>query len=56
MDCFFAEPVIGPAEGRTRWLLAMTSSERLRALMPVPTIYYIRHGETEWNDLFDSLA
>jgi hypothetical protein len=22
--CFFAEPVIGPAEGRTRWLLAMT--------------------------------
>ncbi len=25
MDCFVAEPVIGPArEGRTRWLLAMT--------------------------------
>ena len=22
MDCFVAEPVIGPAEGRTRWLLA----------------------------------
>ena len=25
VDCFVAEPVIGPAqEGRTRWLLAMT--------------------------------
>jgi hypothetical protein len=24
-DCFVAEPVIGPAEGRTRWLLAMTN-------------------------------
>jgi hypothetical protein len=26
LDCFVAEPVIGPAEGRTRWLLAMTAS------------------------------
>ena len=27
LDCFVAEPVIGPAtSGRTRWLLAMTSS------------------------------
>src|SRR6266436_1104596 len=25
MDCFVAEFIIGPAEGRTRWLLAMTS-------------------------------
>jgi len=24
MDCFVAEPVIGLAEGETRWLLAMT--------------------------------
>ena len=24
LDCFVAEPVIGPAEGRARWLLAMT--------------------------------
>ena len=24
LDCFVAEPVIGPAEGGTRWLLAMT--------------------------------
>src|SRR6202035_3164803 len=30
LDCFVAEPVIGPAqEGRTRWLLAMTNSLRL---------------------------
>jgi hypothetical protein len=25
MDCFVAEFIIGPAEGRTRWLLAMTT-------------------------------
>jgi hypothetical protein len=25
MDCFVAEFIIGPAEGGTRWLLAMTS-------------------------------
>jgi hypothetical protein len=24
LDCFVAEPVIGLAEGETRWLLAMT--------------------------------
>jgi hypothetical protein len=24
LDCFVAEFIIGPAEGRTRWLLAMT--------------------------------
>jgi hypothetical protein len=24
MDCFVAEPVIGPRYARTRWLLAMT--------------------------------
>jgi hypothetical protein len=24
MDCFVAEFIIGPAKGRTRWLLAMT--------------------------------
>ena len=31
MDCFVAEPVIGPAqEGRTRWLLAMTVGGSLR--------------------------
>jgi len=24
MDCFVAEFIIGPAEGRTRWLFAMT--------------------------------
>jgi hypothetical protein len=26
LDRFVAEPVIGPAEGRTRWLLAMTDT------------------------------
>jgi hypothetical protein len=26
LDCFVAEFIIGPAKGRTRWLLAMTSS------------------------------
>ena len=33
LDCFVAEFIIGPAEGRTRWLLAMTdrgtANERL---------------------------
>jgi hypothetical protein len=28
MDCFVAEFIIGPAEGRTRWLLAMTDEIR----------------------------
>jgi len=27
LDCFVAEPVIGLAEGETRWLLAMTVSK-----------------------------
>jgi hypothetical protein len=26
LDCFVAEFIIGPARGRTRWLLAMTGS------------------------------
>ncbi|KRR13142.1 hypothetical protein CQ10_10530 [Bradyrhizobium valentinum] len=26
MDCFVAEFIIGPAEGRTRWPLAMTQA------------------------------
>jgi hypothetical protein len=41
LDCFVAEPVIGPAtSGRTRWLLAMTILARralpisARALQP----------------------
>src|SRR5258706_13515180 len=29
MDCFVAEFIIGPAEGRTRWLLAMTVLHRI---------------------------
>jgi hypothetical protein len=31
MDCFVAEFIIGPAEGRTRWLLAMTNTIQLTA-------------------------
>src|SRR5215472_16750029 len=31
MDCFVAEPVIGPAqEGRTRWLLALTTNQSFK--------------------------
>jgi hypothetical protein len=26
LDCFVAEFIIGPADGRTRWLLAMTEA------------------------------
>jgi hypothetical protein len=33
MDCFVAEFIIGPAEGGTRWLLAMTRNNYL------PTVY-----------------
>jgi hypothetical protein len=44
LDCFVAEPVIGPAtSGRTRWLLAMTvliQSDWIRA-----KIAFIRHRE-----------
>jgi hypothetical protein len=28
MDCFVAEFIIGPAKGRTRWLLAITRSKQ----------------------------
>ncbi len=33
MDCFVVEFIIGPAEGRTRWLLAMTEVKK-RARLP----------------------
>jgi hypothetical protein len=29
LDCFVAEPVIGLAEGETRWLLAMTATVQI---------------------------
>jgi hypothetical protein len=32
LDCFVAEFIIGPAKGRTRWLLAMTDSLVLAAV------------------------
>src|SRR5258708_12576591 len=43
MDCFVAEFIIGPAEGRTRWLLAMTvfCSRRLAGL---PEIHHTLPG------------
>ena len=37
MDCFVAEPVIGPAQaGRTRWLLAMTKETTVLTLYFAP--------------------
>jgi hypothetical protein len=43
MDCFIAEFIIGPAEGRTRCLLAMTGtvtwSEALMGFACVQPIY-----------------
>jgi hypothetical protein len=33
MDCFVAEFIIGPAEGGTRWLLAMTVSNPIPLAM-----------------------
>jgi len=27
LDCFVAEPVVGPRFARTRWLLAMTNNK-----------------------------
>jgi hypothetical protein len=34
LDCFVAEPVIGPRFARTRWLLAMTASPERKSLNP----------------------
>ena len=34
MDCFVAEFIIGPAEGGTRWLLAMTREQKALATVP----------------------
>jgi hypothetical protein len=36
MDCFVAEFIIGPAEGGTRWLLAMTVDYFLSATFCLP--------------------
>ena len=35
MDCFVAEFIIGPAEGRTRWLLAMTNTIQFDCILRV---------------------
>jgi hypothetical protein len=37
MDCFVAEFIIGPAEGGTRWLLAMTVFDPTPLAMTVST-------------------
>src|SRR5437868_6372033 len=37
MDCFAAEFIIGPAEGGTRWLLAMTERPRLWMMVSAVT-------------------
>jgi hypothetical protein len=34
MDCFVAEFIIGPTEGGTRWLLAMTTCSRTPYFSP----------------------
>ena len=34
MDCFVAEFIIGPAQGGTRWLLAMTRKQKALATVP----------------------
>jgi len=45
MDCFVAEFIIGPAEGGTRWLLAMT--------VRVDRAYFFTSGQRDsssgWN-------
>jgi ring-1,2-phenylacetyl-CoA epoxidase subunit PaaB len=38
LDCFVAEFIIGPAKGRTRWLLAMTGKTMRERSMATPNI------------------
>src|SRR5438132_421604 len=42
LDCFVAEFIIGPAEGGTRWLLAMTTSADVSSAQ---SLYYITNSE-----------
>ena len=42
LDCFVAEFIIGPAEGGTRWLLAMTNHSHGCASAPINPISGIR--------------
>jgi phosphoglucomutase len=44
MDCFVAEPVIGPAEGRTRWLLAMTKETSIVSCSNAQNLSTLRRG------------
>jgi hypothetical protein len=46
MDCFVAEFIIGPAEGGTRWLLAMTVVPRSSApRLPLHRKFALEAGE-----------
>src|SRR5947199_7210669 len=42
LDCFVAEFIIGPAEGGTRWLLAMTTSADVSSAQ---SLFYITNYE-----------
>jgi hypothetical protein len=48
MDCFVAEFIIGPAEGRTRWLLAMTlrAHSKQKSLPSLATAGFYRCAKT----------
>src|SRR6266481_7828116 len=50
MDCFVAEFIIGPAEGGTRWLLAMTESAEM--LTKTPHLFddatQVTAGDSRW--------
>jgi membrane-bound lytic murein transglycosylase B len=64
LDCFVAEFIIGPAKGRTRWLLAMTGSLVLAAVghdisyagQPIIRETFSRWTIMKFRFLFSSLA
>src|SRR2546430_7357498 len=44
MDCFVAEFIIGPAEGGTRWLLAMTEGTAIARRLTNPSLHHLGDG------------
>src|SRR6201985_1997102 len=59
MDCFVAEPVIGPAQvGRTRWLLAMkTEDSSMDAKSPRDLHFYEpKNGHGLKHDPFNAIV
>jgi hypothetical protein len=44
MDCFVAEFIIGPAEGRTRWLLGRKWKPHRTPIASITTLSSIRVG------------